>query len=190
MPIARVINADKEFLPTKDVALVTLDDIKIKTADEYEAEPEIVEGEKVELIVHGELIAADEAPTIIKGYNLKFKDNAIRPKLMKALQGGEHTPGDSSTHGQKYTGPNVGALKPTKINKVEVYTKIYAENGFTGEYIKTTYTDCIGDLVNFSFKANEFFASEFTVKSRPGASSPVYTMEVVDKLPEDRRGDS
>lgn len=183
MTKARAISADKEFLPTKDIALVTLDDIKIKTADEYEAEPEIVEGEKGELIVNGELIAADEAPTIIKGYNLKFKDNAIRPKLMKALQGGEHTPGNSSDKGQKYTGPVVGALKPVTINEVAVYTKIYAENGFTGEYIKTTYTNCIGDLVNFAFKAGEFFASEFTVKSRPAGGAETYTIEVVDSLP-------
>ncbi|CEO04856.1 Uncharacterised protein [[Clostridium] sordellii] len=183
MPSARVISADKEFLPTKDIALVTLDSIRIDTADEYEAEPEIVEGEKVELIVNGELKASDEAPTIIKGYNLKFKDNAIRPKLMKALQGGVHTPGDSSENGQKYVGPNVGALKPVTINEVAVYTKIYAENGFTGEYIKTTYTNCVGDLVNFAFKANEFFASEFTVRSRPSGGQATYTMQVVDKLP-------
>lgn len=177
------IAADKEFLPTKDIALVTLDEIKIKTADEYEAEPEIVEGEKVELIVNGDLVASDEAPTIIKGYNLKFKDNAIRPKLMKALQGGTHEAGDSSTKGQKYIGPNVGALKPVTINEVAVYTKIYAENGFTGEYIKTTYTNCVGDLVNFAFKAGEFFASEFTVKSRPSGGTATYTMQVVDSLP-------
>lgn len=177
------IAADKEYLPTKDIALVTLDSIKIDTADEYEAEPEIVEGEKVELVVNGELKASDEAPTIIKGYNLKFKDNAIRPKLMKALQGGEHTPGDSSENGQKYVGPNVGALKPVTINEVCVYTKVYAENGFTGEYIKTSYTNCVGDLVNFAFKANEFFASEFTVRSRPAGGEATYTMQVVDKLP-------
>lgn len=183
MTKARAISADKEFLPTKDIALVTLDSIKIDTADEYEAEPEIVEGEKVELIVNGELKASVEAPTIIKGYNLKFKDNAIRPKLMKALQGGEHAPGDSSENGQKYVGPNVGALKPVTINEVAVYTKIYAENGFTGEYIKTTYTNCVGDLVNFAFKANEFFASEFTVRSRPSGGQAAYTMQVVDKLP-------
>lgn len=183
MPSARAISADKEFLPTKDIVLVTLDAIKIDTADEYEAEPEIVEGEKVELIVNGELKASDEASTIIKGYNLKFKDNAIRPKLMKALQGGVHTPGDSSENGQKYVGPNVGALKPVTINEVAVYTKIYAENGFTGEYIKTTYTNCVGDLVNFAFKANEFFASEFTVRSRPSGGQATYTMQVVDKLP-------
>ena len=78
--------ADKEYLPTKDVKAVTLKGITIKTADEYEAEPEISEGDKNELIVNGELIASDEAPTIIKGYNLKFKDNAMRPKLMQILQ--------------------------------------------------------------------------------------------------------
>ncbi len=183
MPGGKTISADKEFLPTKDVVMVTLDTIKIRTADEYEAEPEIVEGEKTELIVNGELIASDEAPTIIKGYNLKFKDNAIRPKLMKALQGGEHAPGDASETGQKYTGPNVGALKPAVISEVSVYTKIYAENGATGEYIKTTYTNCIGDLVNFAFKAGEFFASEFTIKSRPSGGTAVYTMQVVDSLP-------
>lgn len=174
---------DKEFLPTKDIALVTLGGINIKTADEYEAEAEIVEGEKSELIISGELIAADEAPTIVKGYNLKFKDNAIRPKLMKVLQGGTHTPGDGSTTEQSYEGPSVGALKTVPIGEVCVYTKVYAENGFTGEYIKTTYTDCIGDLVNFQFKGGEFFASEFTVKSRPSAGSPTFKLDIVDSLP-------
>lgn len=175
--------ADKEFLPTKDVALVTLGGINIKTADEYEAEPEIVEGEKTELIVNAELIASDEAPTIVKGYNLKFKDNAIRPKLMEKLQGGTHTAGNGSTTEQKYQGPNVGALTPTSIGEVCVYTKVYAENGATGEYIKTTYTDCIGDLVNFAFKGGEFTASEFTIKSRPSAGKPVFKLELVKSLP-------
>lgn len=175
--------ADKEFLPTKDVALVTLGGINIKTADEYEAEAEISEGEKAELVVTGELIASDESPTIVKGYNLKFKDNAIRPKLMEKLQGGTHTPGNGSDTKQKYEGPAIGAVKPVTIGEVCVYTKVFAENGFTGEYIKTTYTNCIGDLVNFAFKANEFFASEFTVKSRPSAGQPSFKMELVDELP-------
>lgn len=175
--------ADKEYLPTKDVALVTIGGINIKTADEYEAEAEISEGEKNELVISGELIASDEAPTIIKGYNLKFKDNAIRPKLMEKLQGGTHIPGDGEATEQKYDGPSVGALKPTAIGEVCVYTKVFAENGFTGEYIKTTYTNCIGDLVNFAFKAGEFFASEFTVKSRPPAGSPTFKLELVKQLP-------
>lgn len=177
------MTVDKEFLPTKDVAAVTIAGITIKTADEYEAEPEIVEGEKSELIINKELIASDEAPTIIKGYNLKFKDNAMRPKLMKALQGGTHTPGDGGSTKQKYDGPNVGALKPASIGEVCIYTTVYAENGPTGEYIKTTFTDCIGDLVDFKFKGKDYFASEFKVKSRPGAGSPVFKMELVDQLP-------
>lgn len=175
--------ADKDFLPTKDIALVTLGGISIKTADEYEAEAEIVEGEKSELIINGELIASDEAPTIVKGYNLKFKDNAIRPKLMKALQGGTHTPGNGSDTEQSYEGPSVGALRTVAVGEVCVYTKVYAENGPTGEYIKTTYTDCIGDLVNFAFKGGEFFASEFTVKSRPAAGTPTYKLDIVKALP-------
>ena len=175
--------ADKEYLPTKDVAAVTLGGITIKTADEYEAEPEISEGDKNELIVNGELIASDEAPTIIKGYNLKFKDNAMRPKLMEKLQGGTHTPGNGSTTEQKYDGPNVGALKSASIGEVCIYTKVYAENGPTGEYIKTTFTDCIGDLVDFKFKGKDFFASEFKIKSRPSAGKPVFKMELVKELP-------
>lgn len=175
--------ADKEYLPTKDVAAVTLKGITIKTADEYEAEPEISEGDKNELVINGELIASDEAPTIIKGYNLKFKDNAMRPKLMEILQGGTHTPGNGDSTEQKYDGPQVGALKPAAIGDVCIYTKVYAENGATGEYIKTTFTDCIGDLVDFKFKGKDFFASEFNIKSRPGAGSPVFKMELVKQLP-------
>lgn len=174
---------DKEFLPTKDIARVTLDGYIIETADEYEAEPEISEGEKSELVVNGELIASDEAPTIVKGYNLKFKDNAMRFELMKKLQGGIVTPGTESA-GMKYAGPAVGALRPATINEIAVYTKVYAENGFTGEYIKTTYRNCIGDLVKFSYKGREFFASEFTVKSRPPGNTSSFDLEVVRTLPQ------
>lgn len=175
--------ADKEFLPTKDIVLVTLDGHQIRTADEYEAEAEIIEGEKTELIVNGELIASDEAPTIVKGYNLKFKDNAIRPEVMKKLQGGTITPGGEDK-GLNYKGPNVGALKPATISEICVYTRVYAENGATGEYIKTTYTNCIGDLVKFSYKGGEFSASEFTVKSRPAGGTQVYELELVKELPQ------
>lgn len=174
--------ADKPYLPTKDIAMVTLDGYQIKTADEYEAEPEIVEGEKTELIIDGELIASDEAPTIVKGYNLKFKDNAIRPELMKRLQGGTYTAGTANT-GFKYEGPVVGALRPASINEICVYTKVYGENGPTGEYIKTSYVNCIGDLVKFTFKGGEFFASEFTVKSRPSGGSSTFVMDLVTELP-------
>lgn len=175
--------ADKEYLPTKDVKLVTLGGIKIKTADEYEAEAEISEGDKAELIINKELIASDEAPTIIKGYNLKFKDNTMRPKLMEILQGGTHTPGNGSDTEQKYDGPQVGALKPASIGDVCIYTTVYGVNGPTGEYIKITFTNCIGDLVDFKFKGKDYFANEFKVKSRPNAGEPTFKLEVVKQLP-------
>lgn len=172
----------RNYIPTKDVALVTLDGYQIETSDEYSCEAEISEGEKQELIINGELIASEEAPTILKGYNLTFKDNAIRPQVMQKLQGGTYTP-ETESKGFNYKGPAVGALKPVRMNEVCVYTKVYAENGFTGEYIKVAYTDCIGDLVNFGFKGGEFFSSEFTIKSRPSSGVDSYDMELVTQLP-------
>ncbi|WP_250673538.1 hypothetical protein LZ906_007850 [Paraclostridium ghonii] len=173
---------NQEFIPTTDVVMVTLDGYQIKTADEYEAEPEVQEGDKQDLIIKGELIANKETPTIIKGYNLKFKDNGIRPELMKKLQGGAYTPGTESK-GFNYKGPTVGALKPVKIEEICVYTEVVGVGGSTGEYIKVTYSNCIGDLVKFGFKDGEYYSSEFTVKSRPTTGMETYTMDLVTELP-------
>lgn len=171
-----------DFIPTTDVVLVTIDGYEIKTASEYSAESEIQEGEKQDLIIKGELLANKETPIIIKGYNLKFKDNGLRPKLMQMLQGGEYI-APTDTKGFNYKAPKIGALKPVKINELCVYTEVVGVGGATGEYIKVTYTDCIGDLVNFGFKDGEYYSSEFMIKSRPTVDKEAYTVELVTSLP-------
>lgn len=168
-----------EFFPTTDVCLVTLDGYQIKTSDEYGIEPVTEEGAKQDLIIKGELIANKENPTIIKGYDITLKDNVLRPKLMKILQGGTLTEGENFV----YNGPTVGALQSAKIAEVCVYTEVVGVGGATGEYIKTTFTNCEGDLVNFSFKDGEYFSNEFKIKSRPTSNNSVYKMELVSELP-------
>lgn len=172
--------AKREYIPTTDVCLVTLDGYRIETADEYNVEPITEEGTKQDLIIKGQLVANKETPTIIKGYDIKLKDNAVRPTLMQKLMGGTLTTPDANF---VYNGPNVGALQPTKITEVCVYTEVVDVGGATGEYIKVSYSNCIGDLVNFSFKDGEYFSNEFTIKSRPTNNSPVFKMELVSELP-------
>ncbi len=168
------------FFPTTDVVMVTIGGEQIKTSDEYGVEPVVEEGEKQDLIIKGELIANKETPTIVKGYDITLKDNGIRPSLMKSLQGGTV---DDNTGKFVYTGPSVGALKPASLGEVCVYTEVVGIGGPTGEYIKTTFTGCVGDLVNFSFKDGEYFSNEFKIKSRPTSGSPIFKMELVSELP-------
>lgn len=167
------------FFPTTDVVLVTLGGEKITTSDEYNVEPIVEEGEKQDLIIKGELIANKENPTIVKGYDITLKDNALRPSLMKSLMGGTLTESGNFV----YNGPTVGALKPTPIGEVVVYTEVVGVGGPTGEYIKTTFSGCIGDLVNFSFKDGEYFSNEFKIKSRPTTGQSIFKMELVTELP-------
>lgn len=159
---------------------------QFSTADEISCEPVVEEGEEKNLTIKSKLIAKKQTPDMILGHDITCKDNVFTPKLLAELQGG--TAAENSVSGgtkfTKYTAPNVGALPNTKTFDFIAYVEIVGNNGATGEYLKYTFPNCKGSFISPNFKDGEYFAAEYTIKSRPALNTNLYTVELVKSVPQ------
>ena len=150
------------------------------TADEISCEPVIEEGETKNLTIKNKLIASKQVPDMVLGHDITCKDNVFTPALLADVQGGEVENGDSFT---KYTAPNVGAMPNTKSFDFIVYVEVVGDDGATGEYLKYTFPNCKGSFISPNFKDGEYYANEYTIKSRPALNTSLYTVDLVTELP-------
>lgn len=153
------------------------------TADEIGCEPVIEEGEQKSLKIKSQLIASKQTPDVILGHDMTCKDNVFNPELLADLQGGEVT--KSSGQFTKYVAPRVGALPNTKVFDFIAYIEVVGEDGPTGEYLKHTIPNCRGTFISPNFKDGEYYASEYTIKSRPPIGVNLYTVDLITELPSD-----
>ena len=164
---------------------VALAEIKVKggkthlfaTADEVSGEPVIEEGEEKALTIKGQLLAKKTTPDMVLGHDFTIKDNRFSAELLADLQGG-------TAEGGNYTAPAIGAIKNNKTFDFSAYIEVVGDEGPTGEYLKYTYPNCTGGFISPNFKDGEYFAAEYTIKSRPAIGSAAYTVELVNELPE------
>ena len=147
------------------------------TADEVSGEPVIEEGEEKTLTIKGQLLAKKSTPDMILGHDFTIKDNRFSSELLADLQGGE-----VSEEGT-YTAPAIGAIKNSKSFDFSAYIEVVGDEGPTGEYLKYTYPNCTGGFISPNFKDGEYFAAEYTIKSRPAIGASAYTVELVSELP-------
>ena len=150
------------------------------TADEISCEPVIEEGESVNLTIKNKLIASKQVPDMVLGHDITCKDNVFTPILLADVQGGTVSGSGKFT---KYTAPNVGAMPNTKSFDFIVYVEIVGDDGPTGEYLKYTFPNCKGSFISPNFKDGEYYANEYTIKSRPALNTSLYTVELVNELP-------
>ena len=150
------------------------------TADERSCEPVIEEGEQKTLKIKSKLVASKQEPDVILGHDITCKDNVFTPVLLADIQGGEVVEGENFT---KYTAPNVGALPNTKSFDFICYVEVVGDDGPTGDYLKYTFSNCKGSFISPNFKDGEYYANEYTIKSRPALNTSLYTVELVDELP-------
>lgn len=151
------------------------------TADEIGCEPVIEEGEQKSLKIKSKLIASKQTPDVVLGHDIKCKDNVFNPELLADLQGGTVTKDQSNF--KKYTAPNVGALPNTKVFEFIAYIEVVGEDGPTGEYLKYSFPNCRGGFISPNFKDGEYYASEYTIRSRPVLNTSLYTVDLVTELP-------
>ena len=164
---------------------VALAEIKVKggathlfaTADEVSGEPVIEEGENKPLKIKGQLLANKTTPDMILGHDFTIKDNRFSAELLADLQGGTASEGS-------YTAPAIGAVKNNKVFDFSAYIEVVGDEGPTGDYLKYTYPNCTGGFISPNFKDGEYFAAEYTIKSRPAIGSAAYTVELLSELPE------
>lgn len=150
------------------------------TADEISCEPVIEEGETKNLTIKNKLIASKQTPDMVLGHDITCKDNVFTPALLADVQGGTVTDSSSFT---KYTAPNVGAMPSTKTFDFIVYVEVVGDDGATGEYLKYTFPNCKGSFISPNFKDGEYYANEYTIKSRPALNTSLYTVDLVEELP-------
>ena len=150
------------------------------TADEIACEPVIVEGETKNLTIKNKLIASKQVPDMVLGHDITCKDNVFTPALLADVQGGTVASSGSFT---KYTAPNVGAMPNTKTFDFIVYVEVVGDDGPTGDYLKYTFPNCKGSFISPNFKDGEYYANEYTIKSRPALNTSLYTVDLVNELP-------
>lgn len=169
---------------------VVLTEIKVKggsthsfsTADEISCEPVIEEGEQKSLTIKSRLVASKQTPDMVLGHDITCKDNVFSPELLADVQGGTVT--KNSEKFIKYEAPNVGALPNTKVFDFTAYVEIVGDDGATGEYLKYTFPNCKGTFISPNFKDGEYYANEYTIKSRPALNTSLYTVDLVTELPQ------
>ena len=150
------------------------------TADEISCEPVIEEGETKNLTIKNKLIASKQVPDMVLGHDITCKDNVFTPALLADVQGGVVTESGTFT---KYTAPSVGAMPNTKTFDFIVYVEVVGDDGATGEYLKYTFPNCKGSFISPNFKDGEYYANEYTIKSRPALNTSLYTVDLVRELP-------
>ena len=151
------------------------------TADEIKCEPVIEEGETKALKIKEQIIAKKEVPDMVTGHDITCKDNVFTPALLADLQGGSVA--KNLEKFSKYTAPVTGAIKNAKTFDFIVYVEVVGDDGPTGEYLKYTFPNCKGSFVSPNFKDGEYYASEYTIKSRPALGVALYTVDLVQELP-------
>jgi hypothetical protein len=67
---------------------------------------------------------------------------------------------------------------------MEIYSAIVENDGETGDYLKTTYYNCIGENKPVSFKDDEYFTAEYGIQSRPANGERPFDFEIVTGLPQ------
>ena len=150
------------------------------TADEISCEPVIEEGETKNLTIKNKLIASKQVPDMVLGHDITCKDNVFTPALLADVQGGTVASSGSFT---KYTAPNVGAMPNTKTFDFIVYVEVVGDDGPTGDYLKYTFPNCKVSFISPNFKDGEYYANEYTIKSRPALNTSLYTVDLVRELP-------
>ena len=158
------------------------DTFRWKTASNLDAELQISEGEAVELIVNGQLIAQKRAKDVVTGTQLTVSDNVFAPEIVKFIQGGEF---EVDEHGnfESYSAPLSGdEIKNDKFD-FNIYTAQRDVAGDIVSYVKVEFPNCTGKPVNIKLENGAFFAPEYTIISAPSTGDAPYTITAVEELP-------
>ena len=169
------------------IRLVTKGSVKkeylFTSSTDFEAEEVIQEGEEKPLIIKGVLRANKPAKDTLLGHDIKLIDNLFTPEVLCLLQGGEIEAGEDGKF-KKYLPPIVGEDVVKEKFDMEIYSAIIENDGETGDYLKTTYYNCIGQNKPVSFKDDEYFTAEYGIQSRPANGERPYDFEIVTGLPQ------
>ena len=149
---------DLSSMALSDVSLIRLltkgsvkKEYLFTSSTDFEAEEVIQEGEEKPLIIKGVLRANKPAKDTLLGHDIKLIDNLFTPEVLCLLQGGEIEAGEDGKF-KKYLPPIVGEDVVKEKFDMEIYSAIIENDGETGDYLKTTYYNCIGQNKPVSYR--------------------------------------
>lgn len=153
----------------------------VETANEIALEAFVSEGEEKELRKLNRLIAQLRTEDIVKGYDITLKDLVIHPFVLAIVDGGQSTV--SETGDFSYDGPTMGEVVSRTPFTLNIYTEEKDTDGETAGYLKLTCKHCKGSPAKFTVKDGDFYAPEYTIKSRPKKGEKPLSITQVDELP-------
>ncbi|MGN1370181.1 MAG: hypothetical protein ACI4WX_15025 [Aristaeellaceae bacterium] len=154
----------------------------VETSNEVTLEAFVSEGEEKELRKNNRLIAQLKTEDIIKGYDITMKDLVIHPFVLALVDGGQSTISEAGTF--SYDGPTMGEVVKRTPFTVNIYTEEKDTDGETVGYLKLSCKHCKGSPAKFTMKDGDFYAPEYTVKSRPKKGEKPLTIAQIEALPE------
>jgi len=130
-------------------------------ASEADITAYLSEGTENVLRVKNAIKAQNRTEDIALGYDIRLVAVTFIPKVLELVDGGTWTEGE-----QKYVAPVVGRAVERTPFTLNVYTEEKDGDGETKSIVKFVYKNCKGHPINYSLRDGEFFAPEFTIKSR------------------------
>lgn len=175
IPIANVARVE---VVTEEEAAKTY---VVETSDEITLEAFVSEGEEKELRKLNRLISQLRTEDIIKGYDITMKDLVLHPFVMALVDGGQSTVSEDGSF--TYDGPTMGDVVKRTPFTVNIYTEEKDADGETAGYLKLTCKHCKGSPAKFTVKDGDFYAPEYTIKSRPKKGEKPLSIAQLDELP-------
>ena len=154
----------------------------VGTSNELTLEAFVSEGEEKELRKNNRLIAQLKTEDLVKGYNITVKDLVMHPFVFALVDGGQSTVSEEGAF--SYTGPRMGEVVKRTPFTMNIYTEEKDGDGETVAYLKITVAHCKGSPASVTVKDGEFYAPEYTVKSRPKIGESPLTITQLEELPE------
>ena len=105
----------------------------------------------------------------------------IHPFVLAIVDGGQSTV--SETGAFIYDGPTMGEVVSRTPFTLNIYTEAKDTDGETAGYLKLTCKHCKGSPAKFTVKDGDFYAPEYTIKSRPKKGEKPLSITQVDELP-------
>ena len=159
-----------------------MDTFRWQTASNLDCSLQISEGEKIELIVNGRLIAQKRAKDVVTGAQLEISDNVLIPEIISFIQGGNFELNENGDF-LSYQAPLAGSeIKPSKFD-FNVYTAQRDMAGDIVSYMKISFPNCTGKPIDVKLENGAFFSPSYTVVSAPNNGESAYTITAVEELP-------
>ena len=137
-------------------------------------------GKEQELRKRNQILALSKTEDIVKGYDVTLTDAKMHSELLALIDGGVRTTSDDAF---SYSGPVAGSVVTRTEFEMDIYSGVFGTGGAPTSYIKFSFTGCKGTPCEFEVADDTFFASSYTIRSRPDVGDAPITITTASALP-------